>query len=101
MLQTLFRRDVATRRTPADQSRLALASLIRGAVDRFELGVKSGDTRQQAQALADLDAHRAEVQALKDRARTGLLYRCDECGEDFPPDEIAVGQHNVCQWCSL
>lgn len=94
-----FLRGVATSRTPDDESRLALASLMDGAVARFRFAVEVGDELAQKQALADMDALR--IKALEAREqRAGLLFKCDECHENFPANQIVVGGHSLCQWCA-
>lgn len=97
-MNAVFHRDtVPVARSPEDHNRLALASLMAGAVERFRTAAEMGDEIALIAALTDLDA-------LKNRARTekavGLLYRCDVCAQDFPAERITVGSVNLCVGCA-
>lgn len=59
---TAHRDAVTVARAPTDHNRLALASLMDGAVCRFRRAVEAADELAQIQALTDLDN-------LKNRAR--------------------------------
>lgn len=91
-------RPAVVERSPEDLNRLALACLMDGAVQRYRRAVETGDEFAAIAALTDLDKLKNEARDLK-RA-TGLLFKCDGCARDFPPNRITVGAVTLCFGCA-
>lgn len=91
-------RPAVVERSPEDLNRLALSSLMAGAVDRYRRAIESGDEFAAIAAITDLDKLKNEARDLK-RA-TGLLFKCDGCSRDFPSNRITVGAVTLCLGCA-